>query len=206
MSPIQRVADVKQFFTKMGWEIPADLRPLSSDLAFFRIKCMYEELDELNKAKSFEDLIDAVIDISYFAVGTAILMGEAEVLVTHARTIETSSLSRFQVMNDVVASNFDHVFKQFINDFDNVCRNDHYTAAVYLAEIINECERIARALGFSFAKHWAEVHKWNMLKEPATEKNPSKRGVVGYDAIKPPGWLGPDHMRVYLGEAHHALA
>jgi len=36
----------------------------------FRIKCLQEELDELKAAKNGDDAVDALIDLSVFAIGT----------------------------------------------------------------------------------------------------------------------------------------
>ena len=41
----------------------------------FRIKCLQEELDELKAAKNGDDAVDALIDLSVFAIGTLDLFG-----------------------------------------------------------------------------------------------------------------------------------
>lgn len=41
----------------------------------FRIKCLQEELDELKAAHNGDDAVDALIDLSVFAIGTLDLFG-----------------------------------------------------------------------------------------------------------------------------------
>jgi len=41
----------------------------------FRIGCLQEELDELKAAKNGDDAVDALIDLSVFAIGTLDLFG-----------------------------------------------------------------------------------------------------------------------------------
>ena len=47
--------------------------------------------------------------------------------------------------------------------------------------------------GADFNSHWREVHSANMRKKRGT----TKRGHA-FDAIKPEGWLGPDHERILI--------
>lgn len=46
-----------------------------SDFLQFRIGCLQEELDELKTAKNGDDAVDALIDLSVFAIGTLDLFG-----------------------------------------------------------------------------------------------------------------------------------
>jgi predicted HAD superfamily Cof-like phosphohydrolase len=46
-----------------------------ADFLQFRIECLQEELDELKAAKNGDDAVDALIDLSVFAVGTLDLFG-----------------------------------------------------------------------------------------------------------------------------------
>jgi predicted HAD superfamily Cof-like phosphohydrolase len=41
----------------------------------FRIKCLQEELDELKAARNGDDAVDALIDLTVFAIGTLDLFG-----------------------------------------------------------------------------------------------------------------------------------
>ena len=41
----------------------------------FRITCLQEELDELKAAQNGDDAVDALIDLSVFAIGTLALFG-----------------------------------------------------------------------------------------------------------------------------------
>jgi predicted HAD superfamily Cof-like phosphohydrolase len=70
--------DVREFHQKFGLivlDIPSHLtkRKLTE-----RIECMQEELDEFDAACAGQDLeqqADALVDLVYFALGTAVMMG-----------------------------------------------------------------------------------------------------------------------------------
>jgi predicted HAD superfamily Cof-like phosphohydrolase len=51
----------------------------------------------------------------------------------------------------------------------------------------------ATLMGLRWKYHWDEVHRANMMKQRG---NRSKRPGMKYDLIKPPGWIGPDHLAV----------
>jgi predicted HAD superfamily Cof-like phosphohydrolase len=46
-----------------------------ADFLQFRIGCLQEELDELKAAKNGDDAVDALIDLTVFAIGTLDLFG-----------------------------------------------------------------------------------------------------------------------------------
>lgn len=69
------VDDVKAFhikFNQVGPDKPRLLDPMEER---FRLKTMREEIDEYEKAKTIKDKMDALIDLIYFALGTAYRMG-----------------------------------------------------------------------------------------------------------------------------------
>ncbi len=56
--------------------------------------------------------------------------------------------------------------------------------------------------GFSpeaIAEAWYRVHRANMSKERATDKNPGKYGSK-IDIVKPPGWVAPNHTDLCITE------
>jgi hypothetical protein len=205
MNTLQMVNDVAAFFDKMNFPFPEVETPLNAEVTSFRISCLREELNELNTAKNVEDFIDAVIDLSYFAVGTALLLGQRKHIALEVRQLESSALLRAQMFTDMLQKNFTHDFDIGIITFADYAQHEPHLAAQGLYEIISYCNLIMRSFHFSFDKHWAEVHYWNMRKEPASDKKPSKRGYNALDAVKPVGWLGPDHLKVLVGTPHHAL-
>ena len=76
--PHTELEDVRSFHTKFG--VPMASRPafLSEDLEEFRTKFMQEELDEFTEACSLGDMEkagDALVDLVYVALGTALMMG-----------------------------------------------------------------------------------------------------------------------------------
>lgn len=81
--------DIVDFHEKFGIDYKGPIRPLVDDLADFRMRCACEESEEIygaNKtlleAKTDDevtiaraDLLDGVVDLIYFAVGTLYLHG-----------------------------------------------------------------------------------------------------------------------------------
>lgn len=74
--------DIESFHTKFGLSYGGAPRPLPYDLAQFRIKFLQEELDEYAAAyeaddslEAREDMLDALVDLVYVALGTAYLHG-----------------------------------------------------------------------------------------------------------------------------------
>jgi predicted HAD superfamily Cof-like phosphohydrolase len=90
------VADIEAFHTKFGLAYEGKSRGLTGELADFRLKFMYEELDEYNVAMAslrglladpreakdeaaitelLEHMLDALVDLVYVAIGTSYLHG-----------------------------------------------------------------------------------------------------------------------------------
>lgn len=68
-------ADITQFHKKFGLSYGSEPRHLPADLREFRINTMFEEVEEYTDAVGLEDQFDALIDLVYFALGTAYLHG-----------------------------------------------------------------------------------------------------------------------------------
>lgn len=73
------IANVREFHERMGLPIPAQLTELGkTEGASERLRHMREELAELHKALSTGDVaaqVDALVDLEYLILGTAISMG-----------------------------------------------------------------------------------------------------------------------------------
>lgn len=72
------LSDVFDFNSKFGLDFPLTPRLLTSDEHDFRMKCLNEELAEYRQAVEAEDMeqaFDALIDLVYFAIGTAYFHG-----------------------------------------------------------------------------------------------------------------------------------
>lgn len=70
--------DVEDFHIKFGLPAPAEVRWQSKEWNSFRLKFMREEIDEYEEAlkeKNFEKAFDALIDLVYVALGTAVAHG-----------------------------------------------------------------------------------------------------------------------------------
>ena len=62
-----------------------------------------------------------------------------------------------------------------------------------LVDIVVVAKGTAVIMGIRWKYHWDEVHRANMMKQVG---NNDKRPDLKQDLIKPPGWYGPDHLRV----------
>ena len=72
------LADVYEFQLKFGIPQPQIARQLPKELAEFRLKFLKEELEEYEKAVESGDLerqLDALVDLVYVALGTALMSG-----------------------------------------------------------------------------------------------------------------------------------
>lgn len=69
---------VRAFHHKFGLGVGTELRELTLEESNFRIQCMQEELDEYVSAVMTGHMtkqLDALVDLVYFALGTAVLQG-----------------------------------------------------------------------------------------------------------------------------------
>jgi predicted HAD superfamily Cof-like phosphohydrolase len=76
--PVDLVSDIEDFHVKFG--VPAHDKPkgLTGEMARFRLARLREELDEYEKALNEEDAegqCDALVDLTYIAIGTAYISG-----------------------------------------------------------------------------------------------------------------------------------
>ncbi len=69
------LADAFEFFAKFDLVYDGPPRQLPPELLRFRIDCQYEECDEYAGADTLHERLDALVDLVYFALGTAHLHG-----------------------------------------------------------------------------------------------------------------------------------
>lgn len=75
---VEPYADVRRFHEKFNLLVNEAPRHLTQRKLNERVECMREELDEFIEACSEQDLAaqaDALVDLVYFALGTAVMMG-----------------------------------------------------------------------------------------------------------------------------------
>jgi predicted HAD superfamily Cof-like phosphohydrolase len=66
--------------------------------------------------------------------------------------------------------------------------NDFLEVIDALVDIVVVAKGTAALMGVRWKYHWEEVHRANMMKQPGE--------VRPFDLVKPPGWYGPDHLRM----------
>jgi len=76
-------------------------------------------------------------------------------------------------------------------------RGDFLEVIDALVDIVVVAKGTAVMIGIPWRTHWNEVHRANMSKEVGQNK---KRPDMPFDLIKPPGWMGPDHLSILKGQ------
>lgn len=66
-----------------------------------------------------------------------------------------------------------------------------------LIDLVYVAKGTALLLGVEWEKHWDEVQRANLAKEPGVTSRGNK-----LDAVKPPGWLPPDHESLLSGQGY----
>lgn len=173
---------IHDFHARFGLAYYGPSRKLDGDMLQLRNKRLHEEAVELEDATTLEDLCDAMIDLTYIALGSLYLVGQAQpVFFLHkfesdlqppdSRWIkELPSIERLAQMGKETAS--------------IGCDPGALTALVWY---IN---RIAHHTELPFEELFLDVHAANMRKERGTAHT-SKYGN-SYDIVKPAGWVGPN--------------
>ena len=67
-----------------------------------------------------------------------------------------------------------------------------------LVDICVVAKGSAVLMGVRWGRHWKEVMRANMEKEPGAQ---SKRPGMKRDLVKPEGWCGPNHLAVLDGSS-----
>jgi predicted HAD superfamily Cof-like phosphohydrolase len=184
--------DVTAFYNKMNFFIPEDVSPLSQYAALQRITYLMEEQKEIKQSLNIIDFVDGVIDLVYIAIGASVAMGYKEYEEYPYSTTGSIILDAFKAhMTGIELRMTPPVFH---DNLAYLLKNNppeaHY--------MLNMCfytkgRETLKALKIDFDTHWNEVHQANMRKVPATKDNPSKRGFVENDSVKPNNWIGPRH-------------
>lgn len=192
--------DVRQFMAKLDYKyFPNEPIPLSQEIAEFRHKCLLEEVAEMDAAKNYGDTIDAIVDLAYFAVGTQLLLGTTHIHQPMSLSAATSQQRLITAYEQIVDHHYPPLFHSAIHAFLKEATVDPVRASIHVMSVLDWCQTLGHCFSFAFNKHWMEVHEKNMQKQMATKENPSKRGVILYDTIKPEGWTPPDHYRILQG-------
>lgn len=77
-APSKFTSDINDFLTRYRLPNPQLFTPLPEDQLKIRIEHMYEEMRELvdsAQKKDWPEVLDALVDVSYIAIGTALMCG-----------------------------------------------------------------------------------------------------------------------------------
>lgn len=139
----------------------------------FRLICAMEESKELEEATKPVDILDALIDLAYFSIGTVYICG---------CTLYDLNPVKYEFTFDELKA-----FHKFGDGFDELVKGN----ALFFVDVAYACRYHARQMNWDFDRPWMKVHLANMSKIRAKRPEDSKRGS-GFDVVKPIGWRPAD--------------
>lgn len=204
--PMQQV--VAEFHRAFGMpdliEIPG---ALPMDRIELRLSLIHEEgVVELQRAIAQRDtieIIDALIDTIYVALGALVEMGQQVLMLPPRAMVEDPA---FQEPLHVVAQHEAHIIREQLAALETAFRDGHLQQAVDRLSSICESAYVALTVaGFDPEPFFAEVQRSNMSKRSADGKPIYSRGMEldGYPAgkvLKGPNYSPPDLAAVYTRE------
>lgn len=193
---------------------PVETPSFSADTQYEDYTKLREEVNEFAEAHSCSTFVDALIDILYYGAGLLLKNGRTHQheTLTHRQvvyqlkydSVKATKELRVQLLNSLLKTNVTY-FADGIEFRRSIFQEplEILRSATSTAEIAQAGELfmhlaldVLDALNFNTKLHFMEVHEANMRKEVATPERPSSRGFTANDAVKPEGWVGPDHDSV----------
>nr|WP_296763994.1 hypothetical protein [Rhodococcus sp. (in: high G+C Gram-positive bacteria)] len=199
----QMYNDVEEFSLAFG-QLISDMPTFpSEELQKARVGFITEEYEEFNEAMAGDDLkevADALVDIPYFALGTALAYG---IVLPGGRDyfdwtlIGTPKLYEAGNMREAVTNAMNSAYDGYIAaELDG---SDLQWIAAALQKLINTCLDIAHIYNIPFPAIWDEVHQSNLAKmvDGKVIRDPDTGKV-----LKPAGWTPPDVLKVLVAAGH----
>jgi predicted HAD superfamily Cof-like phosphohydrolase len=180
--------DIRDFHEQMRLEYNGPLRLLPEELHEFRVRFMREEALELLAAFDSAPIdragmLDALVDLSYVALGTAYLMGLQPALARDASKLPAMAAPMHVIGEDLNVAHF----------YEAGHRNGHVECAVGgLLGIHESCVGACTLFRWDHSEAWRRVHAANMQKRPAEADGSNSKRSSGFDVVKPPGWTAPN--------------
>lgn len=204
---IKEYEDIINFHVKFDIFKPTEALLLDPQTCEFRTKFLLEELAEFRKSvqeNSITDMVDALVDIGYVALGTAYMHGD-NFNITHAicnRGIMPSvtGAMKQEIPPEDNCQQIHNSMLQFIESYEQYNNEGNlHLAIIMLHAIFDHARLFTLGCGLDWDAHWQEVQSKNMLKERAksADDERSKR-KNSLDIVKPEGWTSPDHETILL--------
>jgi predicted HAD superfamily Cof-like phosphohydrolase len=111
----------------------------------------------------------------------------------HSKFNFTLNLETVMLPKDILRARADFIQEELNELFRSVDSRDLLETIDALIDIVVVAKGTAAMMGIRWKYHWDEVHRANMMKEIG---NHPKRPELKEDLIKPPGWMGPDHLLI----------
>lgn len=206
---IDNFKDVLEFHTKFDLPRGSVARPMNDEMFTFRTGFLNEELAEFSSARRVDNLvaaIDALLDLNYVAIGTALFVGmntnisfwpKFGATIYSVPTLHRVREPEFigERFYNYFISSMQSKIDAFSTLHEDGAAGDHealwhsihalreLSAAVYLA---------AGYLGAPWERCWNHVQLANMAKERAAPDGSNSKRSTGFDVVKPEGWKAPD--------------
>lgn len=183
--------DILQFHQKFKIDYDGPERDkLPDELAAFRIKFLREELDELKSADTPEDELDALVDLTYVALGTMHLHGFTTIS-SDVLFDELTWLFNQSAEQEHVAALSYRALHDLIDRYEGKPSKFVLPPEEVLCFMVGVVMGFAAKRGYNFKEAWRRVHEANMKKMRVERAEDSKRGSI-YDCVKPEGWRPAD--------------
>lgn len=202
--------DVLAFHVK--FELPRGQVPkaMTQDMEDFRIPFLYEEHAEFEKAWMERNLVqaaDALFDMAYVAIGTALFIGVPERFVWSYADVIAVDLKQSGVilprrpqflpigMHQFYTAGLRGVIDLFKLAHD-AAKNGELNAVEHaldmLRQIVDGCYCAAAMMGIPWELCWRHVQAANMAKKRAAQDGSDSKRRTPWDVVKPEGWSAPD--------------
>ena len=164
----------------------------------FRIKCLYEEINELNDAivaNDHNEIIDAICDTLVFAIGTTYRMDTWQnTILSHPYHINKSLYDLAFVNNDeAFHKTLEYMLRANIDELSTVKFDDSmFYEIVY--DILKEVISLSIAYLSNTYDHAEIIEYYDRITNANLSKeigSLTKRGSFEIDLVKPTGWKAP---------------
>ena len=204
--PRTNFEDVVDFSTKFKLPCPAWPQLLEPDVFKFRLGFLREELEEIVAAPDLPTYVDGCIDLAYVTLGTCYFHGSPWWGRTWREIHDELTLAGFEIAEEPAFPHWrdrqeqNDVLLHKYAQYERAHRNSSLGPALRALFDLGDCA-IATCLqsGAPWQPCWKEVQDANMRKTlvPIDELSSAKKHREHrFDVRKPPGWVGPDLVRV----------
>lgn len=194
--------DVLAFHRK--FDQPHGTRPqfLTPEAFEFRHKFLQEELQEFHDAKHLVAQLDALMDLVYVAIGTALYVGCPQDGLKNTWPHFHNHLDLLQpiqalpiiptLLTPYEADYHSVGLEAAIHQFARAHRTASLDPILPLKRLVGLAYQAAVQMSSPWTLCWAHVQRANMKKIRANAEGTDSTRKTSMDVVKPPGWIAPD--------------